>query len=145
MVLIQHSPKVIQPPLILPTMENEILLFRKELQPIKRTSILRILFPAVRSHTMIRKMERLDMFTTALELTPMETVDKNTWVNSSVNFRDGEAVPWYIDSGVYNKAGVFLKDQSYVDDQVMDDVFVSLDPADDDGDGTLECASGSEC
>lgn len=33
----------------------------------------------------------------------------------------------YIDSGVYNKAGVFLKDQSYVDDEVMDDVFVSLD------------------
>jgi len=41
-------------------------------------------------------------------------------------------------SGVYNKAGVFLKDQSYVDDEVMDDVFVSLDPADDDGDGTQE-------
>lgn len=68
----------------------------------------------------------------------MKIIDKNTGVNSIVNFHDGAAVPLYIDSGVYNKAGVFLKDQSYVDDEVMDDLFVSLDPADDDGDGTHE-------
>ena len=80
----------------------------------------------------------LDLKVVCLPGFEMKIIDKNTGVNSSVNFRDGEAVPWYIDSGVYNKAGVFLKDQSYVDDEVMEDVFVSLDPADDDGDGTQE-------
>lgn len=68
----------------------------------------------------------------------MKIIDKNTGVNSSVDFQDGEVVPFYIDMGVYNKAGVFLKDQSYVDGEVMNDAYVSLDPADDDGDGTLE-------
>lgn len=72
--LIQHPMKVIQPPVILPPVKTQSLLFRKELQYIQHTSILRILFPLVRSHRMIRKTERLDMFMTAPELTPMETV-----------------------------------------------------------------------
>ncbi|EGW40924.1 hypothetical protein [Desulfosporosinus sp. OT] len=75
----------------------------------------------------------LDLKVVCLPGFKMKIIDKNTGVNSSVDFHDGEAVPLYFDMGVYNKAGAFLKDQSYVDDEVMDDVFVSLGPADDDG------------
>ncbi|MDR3599483.1 MAG: hypothetical protein P4L49_03210 [Desulfosporosinus sp.] len=80
----------------------------------------------------------LDLNIVCLPGFKMKIIDKNTGVNSIVDFHDGAAVPLYIDTGIYNKAGVFLKDQSFVDDEVMNDVFVSLDPDDDDGDGTLE-------
>ena len=80
----------------------------------------------------------LDLKVVCLPGFEMKIIDKNTGVNSSVDFHDGEAAQLYIGMGVYNKAGVFLKDQAYVDDEVMDDVFVSLDPADDDGDGIQE-------
>ena len=68
----------------------------------------------------------------------MKIIDNNTGVNSIDDFHEGPALPLYIDAGVYNKAGIFLKDQTYVDNEVMDDVFTSLDPADDDSDVILE-------
>lgn len=80
----------------------------------------------------------LDLNIVCLPGFKMKISDKNTGFNSIADFHDGEAVPMYIDRGVYNKAGVFLKDQTYVDGEVIDDVFISLDPADNDGDGILE-------
>lgn len=80
----------------------------------------------------------LDLKVLCLPGFELKIIDKSTGVNSGVDFHNEEIVQLYIDMGVYNKAGVFLKDQAYVDGEVMDDVFVSLDPADDDGDGIQE-------